>query len=77
MKKILCPTDFSNTAQNGIAYAAKLAKVINGELTLLHVHSLLEFAPAESGKDLASITQQLESQSDEINRTFHVPVIAL
>jgi nucleotide-binding universal stress UspA family protein len=73
MKKILCPTDFSDAAQNGIAYAAKLAKVINGELTLLNVHSSIEFVPPESGKDLASITQQLESQGDEINRTFHVP----
>jgi hypothetical protein len=24
MKKILCPTDFSDTAHNAIAYAAKL-----------------------------------------------------
>lgn len=77
MKKILCPTDFSDASQNGIAYAAKLAKVINGELTLLHVHSSIEFVPPESGKDLASITQQLESQSDEINRTFHVPCNAI
>ena len=77
MKKILCPTDFSKTALNGIAYAAKLAKVINGELTLLNVHSLIEFVPPDSGKDLASITQQLQSQSDEINRTFHVPCNAV
>ena len=73
MKTILCPTDFSEAAQNGIAYAAKLAKVINAELTLLHVHSSIEFIQPDSGKDLASVTQQLESQSDEINRTFHVP----
>jgi nucleotide-binding universal stress UspA family protein len=77
MKKILCPTDFSDAAQNGIAYAAKLAKVINGELTLLNVHSSIEFVPPDSGKDLESITQQLEAQSDEINRTFHVPCNAI
>jgi nucleotide-binding universal stress UspA family protein len=73
MKKILCPTDFSEAAQNGIAYAAKLAKVINAELTLLHVHSSIEFVQPESGKDLASVTRQLELESDEVNRTFHVP----
>jgi nucleotide-binding universal stress UspA family protein len=77
MKKILCPTDFSDAAQNGIAYGAKLAKVINAELTLLHVHSPIEFVPPQSGKDLASVTRQLELQSDEVNRTFHVPCNAL
>ncbi|HMG94395.1 MAG TPA: universal stress protein [Chryseolinea sp.] len=77
MKKILCPTDFSDAAQNGIAYAAKLAKVINGELTLLNVHSSIEFVPPDSGKDLASITKQLQLESDEINRTFHVPCNAV
>jgi len=73
MKKILCPTDFSNSAQNGIAYAAKLAKVINGELTLFHVQSLMEFVSGDSEKQRQSITRQLESQSEEIARTFHIP----
>lgn len=77
MKKILCPTDFSDAAQNGIAYAAKLAKVINAELTLFHVQSLIEIAPAESGEDLESLTQQLESQCDEIARTFKIPCDAI
>jgi nucleotide-binding universal stress UspA family protein len=72
MKKILCPTDFSDAAQNGIAYAAKLARVINGELTLFHVQSLLEVASAAT-HSLEAITRQLESESEEIDRTFHVP----
>lgn len=73
MKKILCPTDFSNSSQNGIAYAAKLAKVINGELTLFHVQSLMEFASGDPEKQRQSITQQLEAQSEEIEKTFHIP----
>lgn len=72
MKKILCPTDFSDTAENGIAYAAKLAKAINGELTLFHVQSLIELATEDSGS-LEAITQQLEAESEEVNRTFHIP----
>ena len=73
MKKILCPTDFSNAAQNGIAYAAKLAKVINGELTLFHVQSLKELASEDPTKSLKAITRQLELESEEVNKTFHVP----
>jgi hypothetical protein len=45
MKKILCPTDFSETAHNAIAYAAKLAKATNCELTLLNVQSMFDFTP--------------------------------
>lgn len=77
MKKILCPTDFSTSAQNGIAYAAKLAKVINAELTLFHVQSLIEIAPPESGENLQSLTERLESQCDEIARTFKIPCDAV
>lgn len=77
MKKILCPTDFSDAAQNGIAYAAKLAKVINGELTLFHVKSLMEFGPADRVKDEATVSLQLEAQSEEISKTFHIPCDAL
>jgi nucleotide-binding universal stress UspA family protein len=77
MKKILCPTDLSHAAQNGIAYAAKLAKVINGELTLFHVKSSMNLAPPEPGKDELSIRRELESQSEEISRTFHIPCDAL
>lgn len=73
MKKILCPTDFSDAAQNGIGYAAKLARVINGELTLFHVQSLREIASEDPGKSIEGIAKQLEMESEEVHRTFHVP----
>ena len=73
MKKILCPTDFSNAAENGIGYAAKLAKVINGELTLFHVQSLSEIAAEDPEKSLEAISQRLELESEEVSKTFHVP----
>lgn len=37
MKKILCPTDFSKTANNALEYAVMIARQSGGHLTLLHV----------------------------------------
>lgn len=37
MKKILCPIDFSDTANNAVEYAANLAQHFKAELSLLHV----------------------------------------
>lgn len=37
MQAILCPTDFSETANNGIEYAAQLAKLLNRHLLLTYV----------------------------------------
>ncbi|MEO1436073.1 MAG: universal stress protein [Bacteroidota bacterium] len=38
MKRILFPTDFSNTSANALAYAADLATSLQAELTVLHVY---------------------------------------
>lgn len=37
IKKILCPTDFSDTSKKALEYAIKFAKVFNAELEVLHV----------------------------------------
>lgn len=64
MKDILCPTDFSPAAQNAIAYAAKLAQVVEGNVTLFHVQSVFDVTPASvlTGKKviLANAAEQLE-----------------
>ncbi len=39
MKKILFPTDFSDTANNALVYALNLAENQNAEIYLLHVYS--------------------------------------
>ena len=39
MKKILCPVDGSNTANNAVEYAAKMAKDIKAELVLMEIVS--------------------------------------
>ena len=40
MKKILFPTDFSNAANNAFIHALEFAKIVNGELILLHTFDL-------------------------------------
>jgi len=40
MKKILFPTDFSNVANNAFVHALGLAKLVHGELILLHTYEL-------------------------------------
>lgn len=40
MKKILFPTDFSEVANNAFIHALHFAKVVNGELILLHTFEL-------------------------------------
>jgi nucleotide-binding universal stress UspA family protein len=40
MKRILFPTDFSETATNALIHALEFAKVIKGELILLHTFEL-------------------------------------
>ena len=40
MKKILFPTDFSEAANNAFIHALEFAKIVNGELVLLHTFEL-------------------------------------
>ncbi len=37
IKKILCPTDFSETSRNALRYAKEFAMAMNAKLILLHV----------------------------------------
>jgi nucleotide-binding universal stress UspA family protein len=80
MKKILCPTDFSTTALNAIAYAAKLAKATGCTLTLLHVQSVFNFSFAPMTDEPPSpdiqVAEQLDAQSKEISKTFKISCYA-
>lgn len=80
MKKILCPTDFSAAAHNAIAYAAKLAQATDGELTLLHAHSIFDLAPVDiiRGDQMSTtaIAEQLEAQSREVSKNFKISCYA-
>lgn len=76
MKKILCPTDFSDAADGAIAYAAKLAQATNCELTLLHIHSIFDLSPLEIIRGnqtvIEEIAERLEAQSKEVSKTFKI-----
>lgn len=76
MKKILCPTDFSETARGAIAYAAKFAKATGCDLTLLHVKSIFDFSLAEvtTTKHISAVevAERLEEQSRQISKTFKI-----
>lgn len=76
MKKLLCPTDFSDAAHDATAYAAKLAKATGCSLTLLHVKSVFDLSLAETtgSKHIPSlsVTDRLEEQCREISHTFKI-----
>ncbi|GHN02688.1 universal stress protein [Cytophagales bacterium WSM2-2] len=75
--KILCPMDFSEAAINGMEYAAHLAKVLSGQLTLLYVRVSVwpEALPLEhQAKDSSEdISIRLQEMSNEIQFEFQVP----
>lgn len=51
IKKIICPTDFSETANNAIEYAAQLAKVFEAELLFINVQEIAPVMAAVSMGD--------------------------
>lgn len=76
MRKILCPTNFSEPAQTVIAYAAKLAQAHGCDLTLLNVQSIFDYSPVElvQGKRHleANMMQRLEALALEVSRVFKI-----
>jgi nucleotide-binding universal stress UspA family protein len=77
MKKILCPTDFTKTADNAIVYAAKLARKINAGVTLINVQVLAELTMEQAvwGREMnvQAATSRLEELSEEVTRVFKIP----
>lgn len=73
MKKILCPTDFSDTAQNAIAYAAKFTKASGSMLTLLNVQPAGTPGLAPQ-KELVvhAVSERLEELSKEVRQFFKI-----
>lgn len=76
MKKLLCPTDFSETADKAVAYAAKLAQRYGFHLDLFNVQSLADRTPDEAilGERMnAQLAEdRLEELSREISRVFRI-----
>lgn len=65
MKKILFPTDFSEVATNAFVHALEFAKIVHGELILLHTYDLPVFDNQFFPENYAVIYDSLElSQFD-------------
>lgn len=76
MRRILCPTDFSDASTSGIAYAAKLAKKLGAELTLFNVVALTHLLPEEmlmgEKVNVDPVKARLETQSMEVAQVFKI-----
>jgi nucleotide-binding universal stress UspA family protein len=80
MNKILCPTDFSEAAEQAIAYAAKICKKTGAELTLLNVQTIFSLPPEEviKGKFLATepVRSRLEDQCYQVMQVFKISCLS-
>lgn len=75
-RSILCPIDFSTTADHALSTAAKIAQKCGAQLDLFNVHSIREMNPTElllgSAMTVAATTDQLEEVSKEISRVYKI-----
>jgi nucleotide-binding universal stress UspA family protein len=62
MKKILVPSDFSDTSESALAYAAELAKYLSAGLVLLHVEPIPVMSP-EMGLSMYPSLQDMRQDS--------------
>ncbi len=81
--KIICPVDFSDAANNAIEYAAKLAKVIDADITLVNVlqvapimalSGISDKADSDVKKNTLAISNSLKLISDETHGAYNIPV---
>lgn len=83
IKKIICPTDFSEAANNALEYAGKLAQVLGAEVHLVNVEriqplldgslNMAEGIGTSATKKANVASQKLEQVVDEVKTTFNVP----
>lgn len=60
MKKILFPTDFSESATNAFVHALEFAKIVNAELVLLHTFEIPVYDSQFFPENYASIYSSIE-----------------
>ncbi|WP_313806991.1 universal stress protein [Flavobacterium sp.] len=65
MKKILFPTDFSETANNAFVYALEMAKCIDAEVVVLHVYDLPSVSYGEIPFVVSEIYDSIELNNFE------------
>lgn len=81
IKKIICPTDFSEAANNATEYAAKLAQALNAELLLVNVERILPVTDtiglgggvgANTRENSLLASRKLQEMSAEVNKVFKI-----
>ncbi len=86
IKRILIPTDFSETANLALEHAVKMARLLDSEITLLHVVSSfafrvnlpeMEFDETQEAKLAGVIESKLNKIADEISQKEGVKVSTL
>ena len=68
-KRIIVPWDFTEVAQNALAHAVKIAKVLENNIALLHI--------AKSDKDVDDAQQKLQQVAAEAEKANGLPVEAV
>ncbi|MES2140722.1 MAG: universal stress protein [Bacteroidota bacterium] len=78
---IICPIDFTDSANNASEYAAMLAQVINAELILFNVQQIHFETAVSLGEGVGSnirnnslkVSNKLKQMSVEINKMYNIP----
>jgi len=78
MKKILCPTDFSDTATRAVDYAAYIAKQAGAHLSILHVIHLPIVDTSETalvasellGEQMRDASERLRAETQHISEKY-------
>ena len=65
-KKIIVPWDFTEVAQNALAHAAKIAKVLENDIVILHI--------VKEEKDIAAISPKLSEVAANAEKTYGLKV---
>ncbi|MDH5674808.1 MAG: universal stress protein [Myxococcales bacterium] len=61
--RILCPTDFSKTSLEALRYACRLARKLDAQIELLHVHHApLQEATVGAPREVSDLDQSLRQQ---------------
>jgi nucleotide-binding universal stress UspA family protein len=63
-KRICCAVDFSTPSRAALLEAAELARGLDAQLTLAHVHH----PRTRTGKNVASMSKELEMAAEELRR---------
>ncbi len=67
-KKIIVPWDFTNIAENALAHALQIAKILDNQIVLLHI--------AKKEKDIEEAQGQLKQIAEEVAAKNDIQVVA-